>query len=135
VPHPNHQISNLKFPILKGVVPPHSEMLEVIERKGTSDLLRRKTGKQSPEFVLESILNLKDYRIAQKQIKTYVKMKEAGGLGLIKDDYNYKQDGLLVVVIDVTPTVEQQRAQIAGGFGTNQNFELRCQWRLRFVTF
>ena len=114
-------------------MPPWRDTIEVIERKGTSDLLRRKTGKQSPEFILESILNLKNYAVAQAQVGSYVKTIDAGGLILIKDDYNYKTDDLFVVVIDVLPTVERQRALISGGFGTGQHFELRCSWRLRFV--
>ena len=131
---PLHQIANLKFPILKGVVPPYKQTIEVIERKGTSDLLRRKTGFQSPEFRLESLLNLKDYRMAQAQVGAYIKTIEAGGLRLIKDDYNYFTDGLFVVVLEVLPTVEKQRALISGGFNASYHFELRCGWRLRFVT-
>ena len=112
---------------------PYRHGIEVIERKGTNDVLRRKTGKQS-EFSLESIVNLKDFRDAQRQLGSYAKTKEAGGLILIKDDYNYRADGLLVVVVEVTPTVEQLRARISGGLGVNLNFELRCKWQLRFVT-
>ena len=130
---PRHQIANLLFPILKGVVAPYKQFVEVIERKGTSDLLRRKTGKQSPEFNLESIINLQNFAMAQAQVGSYIKTIEAGGLGLIKDDYNYVTDGLSIVVIDVSPIVEKQRAQISGGFRADYHFELRCNWRLRFV--
>lgn len=131
---PVHQIANLEFPILRGVVAPFKQMVEVIERKGTSDLLRRATGFQSPMFSLESMLNLRDFAVAQAQIGSYIETIEAGALTLIKDDYDFTQNGLLIVVIDVSPTLEEQRAQIAGGFGgTGDNFELRCRWQLRFV--
>ena len=132
---PVHQIATLEFPILRGVVAPYKQMVEVIERKGTSDLLRRATGFQSPMFNLESMLNLASFAVAQAQIESYTDTIEAGALTLIKDDYDYTQDGILIVVIDVSPTLEEQRAQIAGGFGgANDNFELRCRWQLRFVT-
>lgn len=132
---PLHQIDTFEFPLLKGEVPPYRQTIEVIERKGTSDLLRRKTGFQSPEFQLESIDNLLDFATAQAQIGSFIQTIEAGGLQLIKDDYDFVNDGLLVVVLDVEPTVEQQRSRIAGGFqpGSNWNFELRARWRLRFV--
>lgn len=135
MPRPLHQIDTFEFPLLKGEVPPHRQTIEVIERKGTSDLLRRKTGFQSPEFQLESIDNLADFATGRDQINSFKQTIEAGGLQLIKDDHSFVDDGLLVVVLDVEPTLEKQKALISGGFqpGSNWYFELRARWRLRFV--
>lgn len=131
---PVHRIHNLKFVLLKGLVPGYRETIEVIERQGMRDLLRRKTGFQSPEFVLTSLVNLKDFAKAQAQVRAYQKTIESQALKLVKDDYNYFLDRLLVVVLDVLPTIEQQRSLIVGGFGSVNHFELRCSWRLRFVS-
>lgn len=132
---PLHQIGEFTFPLLKGTVPPYRQTIEVIERKGTSDLLRRKTGVQSTQFQLESIDNLASFDVAQARELEFLAAIESGALILVKDDFNYFSENRLVVVLDVEPTVKKQRAVISGGFdgALSGFFELRASWRLRFV--
>ena len=127
-----HRIDNLPFSFLKGEVPPYAPVLETIERKGRSGVIRRDVGKQGI-FSLISVNAVPDYNNSTAALRAFAAKKESGAVPLIKDDYEYINDNLLVVVVEVQPIVQQQRKLIIGGLSPNQYFELRARWDLRFV--
>jgi len=130
-----HSIDNLPFSFLRGVVPPRAQTIETIERKGRDDVIRRFNGFQSPPFTLTSVNAVPDYNNATAALRAFAEKKLLGGLVLVKDDHNYFTiDQLFVVVLEVQPTVQQQRTLICGQLVASQHFELRARWTLRFVS-
>jgi hypothetical protein len=132
------QIHNSEFILLKGVVPIIRQTVEVLEEPGVDYQRRRLVGLRSPEFTLESMVDVADREAAMTELAVYRGLIDDAPVVLQKDGFNYNTGppvGMrsLVAVLDVQPVQSDRSAIICADKINSGNWMLTARWRLRLV--
>ena len=126
------QIGPHIFDYLVGNVPSIQQEIEVITKAGEDGHRRRRIGRRSETFRLETLGTYSTVTAARLAFAVFSAMPDGPSQGLIKDGHNYtvNNENVKVAILHVQQLELQKKACIAG---TDNLWLLRVEWTLRLV--